>query len=254
MSEAPDISIITFTLGGRPKYLIGCLDSVYDDINNQLIEGEIKIEHHLIFQGEGGAPEIEPYLHYFKETKSYKLVTHKWPENIGIGAGLNKILPECNGKLIFKADDDCKIISSDFFEKAWSLYNRFPTSVFSPFPTGLIANLAGPRGYQHRVWMDKHSNKVYTKRMVHHMGGFARFAPRSLFDNFKFENDLIPGISGTEDGQLSSYCVTNNIEMFYLENGLVVEHNDSSLGQILRYPEYFISRNSESKITLIVEE
>lgn len=251
MSEAPDISIITFTLGGRPKYLINCLDSVYDDINNQLIEGEIKIEHHLIFQGGVNTTEVESFINYFKETKSYKLIVHRWPENIGIGAGLNKILPECNGKLIFKADDDCKIISSDFFEKAWALHNRFPDSVFSPFPIGLIRSLGGPPGFKHSLWHDEQNNKIYTRRHVSHVGGFARFTPRSLFDNFKFPNDLIPGISGTEDGNLSSHCVSNNIEMFYLENSMVVEHNEST-GQILRYPEYFKGRSYEGSINIEV--
>jgi hypothetical protein len=105
----------------------------------------------------------------------------------------------------------------------------------------------------HRVWEDKNMNKIWTKRMVSHVGGFARFSPKSIFDNYSFQNDLIAGISGNEDGQFSSYCNSKGIEMFYVENGMVVEHNESTLGQVLRYPEYFKNRSSESSIRLNVE-
>lgn len=253
MSKAPDISVITFTLGGRPKYLISCLDSVYNDINEQLIWSEIKLEHHLIFQGSAGFEEAESFLNHFGETGCYRLIVHRWPENIGIGAGLNKIIPECKGDLIFKMDDDCKIVSSDFFGSAIALHNRFSTSVFSPFPVGLIRSLGGPPGFKHTLWHDKQNNKIYTRRHVSHVGGFARFTPRFLFDNFRFPNDLIPGISGTEDGNLSSYCISNNVEMFYLENSMVVEHNEST-GQILRYPEYFKDRSYEGSLSIEIIE
>ena len=248
-----NISIITFTLGGRPKYLINCLDSVYDDIHEQVVYSDIKIEHHLIFQGCGISEEVQGFLSYFKDTKCYSLITHEWPENIGIGAGLNAIIPQCKGELIFKMDDDCKIISNNFFESAITIYKAFPNSVFSPYPVGLINNPGGPRGLSHRVWEDKQLNKIWTKRIVTHVGGFARFSPKSLFDNFSFQNDLIPGVSGNEDGQFSSYCNGKGIQMFYLENGMVVEHNESTLGQVLRYKDYFKDRNSESNIKLNME-
>lgn len=247
-----DISVVTFTLGGRNKYLINCLDSIYRDINNQLIEGEIKLEHHLIFQG-NYSEELNSFIPYFKKTKSYELVIHKWPKNIGIGLGLNNILPKCKGGLIFKADDDCKIISQDFFYKAYCLHKRFPNSVFSPFPIGLINSLGGVRGTSHRLWHDKNTDIIWTKRMVNHVGGFARFAPKSIYENFSFPNDLIFGISGTEDGDFSSYCNTKGIEMFYLEDGLIVSHQESTLGQALRYPEYFSTRKYEGKLILTVE-
>ena len=249
----PDISIITFTLGGRPKYLIGCLDSVFTDVVTD-VYNEIKVEHHLVFQGENGISEVESFLNYFNQIESYKLIIHKWPQNIGIGAGLNKIIPQCNGNLIFKMDDDCKVVSGDFFEKVMALHTRFPNSVFSPFPVGLINSLGGVRGAAHRLWHDKNTDTIWTKRIVNHVGGFARIAPKSIYENFSFENDLISGISGNEDGQFSSYCNLKGIEMFYLEDGLVVSHQESTLGQALRYPEYFSTRNYEGNLTLIVED
>jgi glycosyltransferase involved in cell wall biosynthesis len=249
-----EISVVTFTLGGRPKYLINCLDSVYNDINEQLIAGEIKLEHHLIFQSGTGFEEIQSFLSCFGETGCYKLTVHQWPENIGIGAGLNKILPECKGDLIFKMDDDCKIISSDFFESAWSIHKRFPSSCFNPYPVGLTGTPGGPSGFKHSVWWDKNNNQIYTRRHTTHLGGFSRFSPSSVVKKFKFPNDLIPGISGTEDGDFSNYCNSNKIEMFYLENKMVVEHAEATLGQKIRYQDYFKNRNYESSLNTEVVE
>jgi hypothetical protein len=246
------IDIITFTLGGRDRYLFKCLDSVYDDIHNQLIYNEIKVKHHLILQGADICNHIMDSLLTYKKSECYELIIHKWPENIGIGAGLNKIIPECDGELVFKYDDDCKIVSKDFFENALSLHRKFPNSVFSPFPTGLLRSLGGPQGLNHQVWHDKFTNIVWTKRIVNHVGGFARFAPTSIMKNFQFPNDKISGISGTEDGNFSSYCNSNGIELFYLENDLIVSHQETCYGQILRYPEYFKDRSWESSIKLNV--
>ena len=232
-----DISIVTFTLGGRNKYLIQCLDSVYNDINQQVVKDEIKIEHHLVFQGSYDE-ELSSFLDYFKPNPSYTLVVHKWPENIGIGAGLNKIIPECKGDLIFKFDDDAKIISGDFFEKALSLHKYLPNAIFSPQPIGLVNNISGPPAVSRQLIHDSNNNEYIMIRNVNHVGGFARFSPRSIFESFKFSPDLIKGISGAEDGNLSQYALSQNIQMFYVETGMVVEHNEG-LGQLARYPEYF---------------
>jgi hypothetical protein len=246
------IDIITFTLGGRDRYLFKCLDSVYDDINNQLIPNEIRVRHHLIMQGADICKDVQSTLETYGKNECYELIIHEWPDNIGIGAGLNKIIPECGGELIFKMDDDCKIISQDFFYNAYCLYNKFPNSVFSPFPTGLLRSLGGSQGLSHQVWNDKTNNIMWTKRIVNHVGGFARFAPTSIMKSFQFPNDKISGISGTEDGNFSSYCNSNGIELFYLENDLIVSHQETCYGQILRYPEYFKDRSWESSVKLNV--
>ena len=165
-----DISIITFTLGGRDRYLAQCLNSVYNDINEQLIPNEFKVEHHVILQGVLRTQGIETILDFFKETGCYKLIVHEWPQNIGIGAGLNAILPQCEGNLILKLDDDAKIVSRDFFESALALHRRFPNSCFSPYPCGLTGNPGGPRGFKHSIWYDKLNDRFYTRRHVTHLG------------------------------------------------------------------------------------
>ena len=247
-NDGADISVITFTLGTRDKYLFNCLDSVYND-------GFLgKVEHHVIFQGSVPDEGVRGCLSTYKQTPSYELIIHEWPQNIGIGAGLNKILSECTGDLILKLDDDAKIISEDFFDNALSIHKKFPNSCFNPYPIGLIGNPGGPRAIDHSVWYDKQNDKVWTRRHVPHLGGFSRFTPAHIIKSFKFSSDLIPGISGTEDGDFSRHCLANNIEMFYLESGLAVEHNESTLGQVVRYQEYFKNRSYESTVGIKVIE
>lgn len=245
-----DISIITFTLGGREEYLAQCIISAVK--NSYHHASPVNIEHHIVFQGCKYPETLEHIKSYARIVKNYTIHIHEWPENVGIGAGLNKIIPQCVGSLIFKMDDDCKIISDHSFKNAFAIHKRFPDMTFSPYPVGLINNPGGPRGSSHFVWADSKADTFYTFRRVSHVGGFARFTPASLMKNFKFKDDLIPGISGDEDGQYSNYLNSIGKPMCYLENRLVVEHNESTLGQIARFPQYFTSRTNESKMNIEV--
>lgn len=247
-----DISVITFTLGGRDEYLKKCIVSVAEDLLNS--HNKIIVEHHLVFQGCKKPQFIYDIIANESSVTGYKIYCHEWPANIGIGAGLNKILPECKGELIFKLDDDCEIVSKDFFGKAYALHKHFPNSCFSPFVVGLIRNVGGATGFKHSVWHDKQDNNVYTRRHTTHLGGISRFSPAHIIKNFTFQNDLIKGISGVEDTDFSQYCNNKKIEMFYLENDLIVQHTDSTLGQIVRYPEYFKDRKYEGSLKIEVVE
>jgi hypothetical protein len=245
------LSIVTFTIGGRDQYLVQAVNSVYQDIKT-CIDKSIKIEHHIILQGCVIDSNTKITLSQISEIESYKIVIHEWAKNIGIGAGLNKIIPQCNGDLIFKMDDDCKIISKDFFYHSTSIHKRFPQSCFNPYPVGLISNAGGPKGFKHSVWWNKDNDNIYTRRHVNHLGGFSRFTPANIVKAFIFPDDLIHGISGSEDGSFSNYCNNNKIEMFYLENKIVVEHNNSTIGQKIKDPDYFKSRTNESQINVQV--
>jgi hypothetical protein len=69
------------------------------------------------------------------------------------------------------------------------------------------------------------------------LGGFARIAPKEHLLNTRFSDDH------SEDSEFSGNCNTNNIPMYYLENGLIVEHQETGLGQQARYgKEYFQAR------------
>lgn len=238
-----DIELITFTLGGRDKYLKECIESVYRNAQY----GPYYIKQYIVCQGPEADIEknkIAPLYKLSHDLSLYQMEIIKLPENVGIAEGLNRVIPRLTSPLIMKMDDDCKIVSSHFFTHAMALYKQFPNSVFSPFPVGLISNLAGPRpSGKHSVVYSGSTDTYYTKRPVTHVGGFARFSPLHVLKECKFKPDLQVGVSGNEDGQFSEYCRNNGIEMFYLENSMIVEHNESTLGQHARLGEtYFKGR------------
>ena len=78
--------------------------------------------------------------------------------------------------------------------------------------------------------------------MVHHVGGFARISPREVVKDWVLAPDLMEGQSGNEDGQHSSRCLDENISMAYLENAIIVEHQESTLGQHKRYGEDYFGK------------
>ena len=109
----------------------------------------------------------------------------------------------------------------------------------------LINNPGGvPRLAPQFVSYGSETDTFYTLRPVDHVGGFARIAPRELVKDWVLASDRnIPGASGNEDIQFSRLCVQNNIPMYYLENALIVEHQESTLGQHARYgKDYFGER------------
>jgi hypothetical protein len=234
------IDIYTFTLG-RKLYL----DNLVKSIENNLYYGTYTINHTIVFQGCNPFPVYNCHEFYDEDIGSYTNYNQKiihWKENVGIAEGMNKILPTLNGNIIIKMDDDCKIISNDFFDHVIAIHSLKPNAVFSPFPVGLINNRGGPAPTSHEVVYNDSKDVYYTFRKVNHIGGFCRISP-GFTNKWTFSPDLIPGISGNEDGQHSQKCIQNNIEMFYLDNALIVEHQESTLGQHARYGEaYFKGR------------
>lgn len=231
-----NIDIITFSLG-RFHYLQKCIESIrYSILGNP----ESTINHHVIFQG------IKPSQEELKMVakRNHNINFHFWKENIGIGAGLNRILDDIGGELIIKFDEDAKFVSYDTLDKLWEIYQQYPDRVFSPFIIGLQNNLGGVTGYAHESYYNKEDDEYHMLRMVRHIGGIARCVPKVIYDKFRFVDDLDRSgqTSGNEDGQFSSWCNATGIKMMYMDTHVVVEHQEGTLCQRIRYPEYFEKR------------
>jgi glycosyltransferase involved in cell wall biosynthesis len=221
------ISIFTLTMG-RWFYLQNLINSIEYD------EG---IEHFIIFQGVSPTEELTQLM-LDKKIKPIFLA-----KNIGIAMAMNLIYKKLSGDIIIKFDEDAKIVSKDFFKHVREIHSMSPKLVFSPYPVGLINNPGGVLSKNHQVGYSRNTDTYYTMRVVNHIGGFARISPREFTIDWVFNDDLIEGVSGNEDGQHSTKCVQENIPMAYLENCLIVEHQESTLGQHKRYgEEYFKGR------------
>lgn len=227
-----DIYILTM---GRWLYLDKALSSI-----KRSLDPAIDIGVHIYSQG---LEYPDPLINQWKDAKNW-LSFNKFTKNIGIANAMNNIIPTLVKPLIMKMDEDCEIISRNFFLHIKEINKLKPRLVFSPYPVGLINNPGGPPKVKHEILYGDKLDTFYTFRHVAHIGGFARIAPRELVKDWQFPNDLDPQnkISGTEDGHHSNKCLANGIEMAYLENALIVEHQESTLGQHERYKEYFKSR------------
>lgn len=231
------ISIYTFTLG-RDKYLTQLLESIHD-CNDEYQE----TEHFICCQGIKLKEETLSLIRCFNLLKQHNITVLEWDENYGIAEGMNKVLPMLSGDIIMKLDEDAVLRSPNFFTHVREIHKLVPNLVFSPFPVGLINNLAGPLSHGRTVIYSKDLDTYYTLRTVDHVGGFARVSPADPTKNWIFDYDKNELSSGSEDGQHSNKCKALRIPMAYLENALIVEHNESTLGQHERYGvKYFGKR------------
>lgn len=242
------ISIFTFTLG-RELYLKRLIESI------KTFGGNEKFEHHICFQGVAPSDEFSIYLENLLES-SYPLKLHFWHKNLGGCKGSGKIISYLSGNLIFKLDDDAVLRSDNFFKHIEVIHDLIPDSIFSPFPVGLIDNIGGivPGNVNLNERFVKYSEVTdcyYTFRKTIMIGGLARISPADIIKEVKWPEDL----KILEDVIFSKLCGANNIPMYYLENVLVVEHQESTLGQKQRYGGKMPSvvKNSENpKISIIV--
>ena len=231
------ISIYTFTLG-RTYYLDRLIASVIESARSY----PGVVEHHICFQGVTPA-ESTLTLVRNHGVKSLRFEVHEWPQNLGIAVGMNRIIPALDGEMVIKMDDDCLIHSRGFFEHVEAVAELKPTAFFSPFPAGLLGKVVGGvPGSRRSVGYSPKTDTYYTFRPVSHLGGLCRISPARLVRGWVLEPDLLRGGSGSEDTQYSARCRREGIDMYYLENALIVEHQETALGQGVRYKQYFRER------------
>jgi glycosyltransferase involved in cell wall biosynthesis len=225
------ISIYTLTMG-RELYLKRLLDSI------QQLKGTAPFEHYIIFQGVKPSEDLKLFCK--KKHPHVKFTFNE--ENLGIAHAMNNTLPQLKGEVIIKMDEDALLRSDNFFDHVIDIHRKFPSLVFSPFPVGLINNLGGPQSSNRQVYHSLSMDTFYTLRMVNHIGGFCRISPAKPTSLWKFDYDKSESHSGTEDGQHSQMCIQQGLPMAYLENSLIVEHQESTLGQHARYGENYFGK------------
>lgn len=160
-------------------------------------------------------------------------------ERVSIGTAIDFVKPLLGSEHTMKLDDDAVVQGADFIKHVHQVIELKPEAVFSPFPVGLIGNFGGPRSDKRSVAYGAGMDTYYTFRHVKHVGGFARVNLRSLYDQIAFNK-----AQHSEDAEFSKYCGQKDIDMFYLENALIVEHAESTLGQMARDKDYFARSRS----------
>lgn len=217
---------------GREFYLTNLIKSI-----QRSCPGDY--EHYIAFQGCKASVDLKELM-----AEDYRIKPLYWDKNYGAGEGNNRIIPHLSGDIIAKLDDDALIHSANYDLHLQEIMRIGKNNiVFSPYPVGLINNPGGvSKNDEHRVGYGENTGTYYTFRPVNHIGGFARVAPAHLVKSYTWPFDLSTNSSGSEDSNFSAYCREKNIAMYYLENAIVVEHQESTLGQHVRDDAYFKGR------------
>lgn len=235
------ISVVTISMG-REKYVMDLIDSIM--VNNDVTDRDY-FEHIILFNGTSPSDQLKTFFQELKN-QNYPLKTIESEDTLSIGMGLNLLRQHIHkdSTIVMKADDDCVIRSDRFFTHVYEVMNKLGQAVISPYPVGLINNPGGVPSREHSVIHSEETDVYYTLRRVNHIGGFARIVPADIFRDFEFPDDKTDGTSsGWEDGDHSKRMTSRGVPMYYLENALIVEHNESTLGQHERYGDnYFGER------------
>jgi hypothetical protein len=219
------ISIITTSMG-RELYLQRTISALIINKGNE------EIEHYIGFINNSfetlTQPMVSFLLGYQNNNIGIKVHIVQYKDLAVQQMYLNDLIPRTVGDVIVKLDDDTIIRSDHYFDHVRAIYELKPECIFSPFPVGLIGNFGGVQSTDRHVVYSEKMNTYYTFRKVPHVGGFARIVPATIAKSFKWSQ-----MNEGEDTVLSKNH--NHIPKYYLENALIVEHCESSLGQTERY-------------------
>lgn len=222
-----NITIFTATLG-REKYVKKLIESVINSTNWT----EHSFFHYIVYQGEP-TKEFQDYV----QNVPYKLqVNINKDKKKSIGKLLEEFKPICNSDILWKLDDDALLYGENAFDHIEQLYKLYDLAIFSPYPVGFIEHLGGAKSRSHVTVYSKQMDTYYTLRISGHIPGFARIMPVKLFKQIDFTD------RHNEDVECSNWCLSNEVPMFTLENTLIVEHQETILGQYHRYGEDYMKK------------
>lgn len=199
------------------------MSRLINSIIKSLHEYDPGLEHIILLQTKSASTSLQELFDTYSKQVKLKLSQQKTLLNIN--QAMNTLISQVTNQLVWKADDDCVIQSDNFFKHVEAIHNMYPKMVFSPFPVGLIENFGGARSAGRFTQYCQTTDTVYTFRKVPNIGGFARFSPLEYFSQYP-ENGF-----PLEDQCHSELMRKRGIMQCYLENALIVEHQESSLGQ-----------------------
>ena len=118
-----ELSVLTLTMG-RELYIRRLFESI------DLLGGDLPDEHVIVFQGTPPSDELNVFFRGRPNPENIHIEV--LDTNVGIEVAMKKFVPQMDGDLIMKMDDDCIIRSPNFFNHARDIHNISPHLFFSP--------------------------------------------------------------------------------------------------------------------------
>jgi GT2 family glycosyltransferase len=156
------------------------------------------------------------------------------PENIGISAGSNMMLDEIfksEYDIIIKMDNDCEVVSENLLEQIAVVFERLRMDATKMV---LSPRVEGINKQPHRASYNHTAG--YRIGITAIVGGLFHVVPADIYARYRYPLDL-PKAWGQDD-DFCEWLRQQNIKKGYIED-LVVNHYETTVGQVAKFPEYF---------------
>lgn len=178
------------------------------------------------------------WLKKYQRNSGNKVIVVESKINLGIAGAKNKVIKKigANYDYILKLDNDCEIKSENILSELIILSRVYKDKVvLSPKVEGLRRPV--PRYAYIKIG-------PHVMSPVPLIGGIFCFSPNKYYKNFS-SNPAFRVAKG--DPEFAAHVWKSGGKMYYVED-LVVEHMDTSEGQVYRYPEYLERKNKELEV------
>lgn len=165
-------------------------------------------------------------------------------ENVGISRASNLALDMISRSavsydLIMKFDNDCIILDKGMLQVMVDIFARKPGNrryLLSPRVVGIN------RQPQRRTFVRHNGVKL---GWVGQVGGLCHVTTGDLYQSFRYDERL--PLAWGQDENFCTWARENGTQVGYVEDTLV-EHCDTTNGQVERYPEYFERKWKEEEL------
>ena len=185
-----------------------------------------------------------------KNAKDFESVTW-FNQNKGISEGSNQALRmisfkekiyEKNYDLIIKMDNDCEIVTNDILKKIVRIYEivqsfeNLPKYILSPQVRGINTQPV-------RVKSETILGHIIGMTAI--VGGLFHIVPREVYNQYTYPLNM-PKARGQDD-DFCAWVRQQGNEVGYIED-LIVNHYETTNGQVQRFPAYFKRKRKEEKL------
>ena len=152
-------------------------------------------------------------------------------KNLGISKASNQALDKIGNDfdIIVKVDNDCEFMTNGWLSAIVDIFERQGQFILSPRVEGLRDNPGGIPRTQY-VYVGEHF-----LGLAPHIGGICCAANVNIYRNFRWDEEDF--LHGDQDYIFSQMAIKEGYILSYMEN-VIVEHMDTTEGQIKTHPEY----------------
>lgn len=213
------ISIVTSCIQ-RELYLYRLMDSILT------LGGwdKVAFEHFIVFQGAPPSDKMRKYLGSLPFSSSIKIGTTEKVEPIG--AILFSAARKAQYPIFFKIDDDCALMSRDFFPRAIELCMKMPRAILYPaLVDGELPPIDIEPSLKQTVFLEKNNVFITVGKKTGASGKY--LIPLDVARGIPFE--------GQKDAEnVAVTALANHLPVFQAMNGLVIEIQEGYSGQVHR--------------------